>query len=137
MKKIGFLHKILFGVCLITTPFFKVWAQEIPDPDFRMIGYASVSESGLETTTGGEGGITIVIETLAELINWGAGREDNNTPEIVIIKGKIEAESTVIISIKRGGNISILGDQGSGNGFGELKNVSIIIWKIFLIMDLQ
>ena len=100
---------------------------EIPEPDFSMIGYATVSGDGLPTTTGGKGGTLRVIETLAQLKSWGASREDNSSPEVIIIKGKIEAETTEVISIKRGGNISILGDSGSGGDYGELKNISLNI----------
>ena len=100
---------------------------EIPEPDFSMIGYANVSGDGLQNTTGGKGGTLRVIETLAQLKSWGASREDNSSPEVIIIKGKIEAETTEVISIKRGGNISILGDSGSGGDYGELKNISLNI----------
>lgn len=106
---------------------FKEIDLEVPEPDFSMIGYAAVSGEGVETTTGGEGGNVIIIETLSELIAWGASREDNYTAETVIIKGKIEAAETEVITIKRGKDISILGDSNSNGGFAELKNVSINI----------
>jgi pectate lyase len=98
-----------------------------PEPDFSLTGYAAVPANGLETTTGGKGGELRVIETLSELIAWGASRENNNTPQTVLIRGKIEAEKTTVISIKRGGNISILGDSGAGNEYAELKNISLNI----------
>ncbi len=100
---------------------------EIPEPDFSMVGYATVSGEGLETTTGGEGGNVVIIQTLNELIAWGASREDNYTAETVIIKGKIEAAETEVITIKRGKDISIFGDSESNGGFAELKNISINI----------
>lgn len=100
---------------------------EIPEPQFDMIGYSTVGSEGLETTTGGADGDTIVIETLQELITWGASREDNYTPEIVIIKGKIEADPTEVVTIKRGGNISILGCSDTVGGFAELIHVSLNI----------
>lgn len=99
----------------------------LPEPDFSMIGYATIPGEGIETTTGGENGKITVIEHLAQLISWGAGREDNYTPETLIIKGKIEAEETTVISIKRGKDISILGDSESNGGFAELKNISLNI----------
>ncbi len=98
-----------------------------PDPDFSMIGYATLSGEGVETTTGGEGGKITVIENLAQLIAWGKSREDNYTAETVIIKGFIEAEETTVISIKRGKDISILGDSESNGGFAEIKNISFNI----------
>ncbi len=100
---------------------------EIPVPDFSMNGYCTVPGDGIQTTTGGEGGNIRVIETLAQLKSWGASREDYSAPEVIIIKGKIEAESTEVITIKRGGNISILGDSGQGGEYGELKNISLNI----------
>ena len=106
---------------------FETIELEIPDPDFSMIGYASVSGEGLEGTIGGKGGNKIVIETLEGLRTWGASRENNSTPEIVVIKGFIDASTTEVITIKRGGNISILGDSDSGDGYAELKNVSFNI----------
>ena len=98
-----------------------------PDPDFSIKGYATVSREGLETTTGGENGKVTVIENLAQLIAWGESREDNYTAETVIIKGKIEAEITTVISIKRGKDISILGDSGSNGGYAEIKNILLNI----------
>ncbi len=98
-----------------------------PDPDFSMTGYATVSGEGVETTTGGEKGMIRVIENLDQLIAWGASREDNYTPETIIIKGYIEAETTTVVTIKRGKDISILGDSESGSGFAELKNISLNI----------
>lgn len=106
---------------------FKEIDLEIPEPDFSMIGFANVSGEGYETTTGGEGGNIVIIETLSQLIAWGASRENNYTAEIVIIKGKIEATETEVITIKRGKDISILGDSESNGGFAELKNISINI----------
>ncbi len=98
-----------------------------PDPDFSMIGYATVAGEGVETTTGGEGGKVTVIENLTQLEAWGASREDNYTAETVIIRGTIEADETTVISVKRGKDISILGDSESNGGFAELKNISFNI----------
>jgi pectate lyase len=109
------------------TAIFEEINIEIPEPQFSMIGYATIGGEGLETTTGGADGNIVVIETLQELITWGASREDNYTPEIIIIKGKIEADPTEVITIKRGGNISILGDSGTIEGFAEMINVSLNI----------
>ena len=106
--------------------FEEVWL-EIPEPDFSMIGFATLPGNGLETTSGGSGGKITIVESLQQLRDWGASREDNNSPEIVIIKGFIEAPETEVITVKRGGNISILGDSNSDTGFAELKNISLNI----------
>jgi len=100
---------------------------QVPAPDFSMTGYASLSGEGVATTTGGKGGKITVIRTLAELIAWGLEREDNYTAETVIIKGKIEAETSEVVTIKRGKDISIIGDSDSEGGFAELKNISLNI----------
>jgi pectate lyase len=100
---------------------------EIPVPDFSMTGFAAMPGEGLETTTGGMGGDTLVIENLQELIAWGNTREDNDTPEIVLLRGKIEAEISQVVTIKRGGNISILGDTRGTPAYAELRNVSLNI----------
>ncbi|MCY1723077.1 T9SS type A sorting domain-containing protein [Prolixibacteraceae bacterium Z1-6] len=99
----------------------------LPEPEFSIIGYATVSSEGVETTTGGKNGKVTVIESLAQLIAWGARREDNYTAETVIIKGKIEAETSTVITIKRGKDISFLGDSQSSSGFAELQNISLNI----------
>lgn len=103
------------------------YGDGIPVPDFSMSGYAATPGGGLETTTGGLGGDTVVIETLQELIAWGKAREDNNLPEVVLIRGVIEADPTEVITVKRGGNISILGDTTGAESFASLKNVSLNI----------
>lgn len=113
----GIFYKAVFETMEVVTP----------EPDFTMTGYAAIPGNGLETTTGGEGGEVLVIETLSELRAWGASRENNYTPQTVVISGKIKAENTTVISIKRGANISILGDSGAGDEYGELENVSLSI----------
>jgi len=109
------------------TAFFNEIVVEIPEPDFSMVGYASLSGEGYETTTGGKGGQQKYISTLDGLIQWANSREDNETPEIAVISGKIEATETTVISIKHGKNISIFGDPGSGDGYAGLKNISFNI----------
>ncbi|WP_299819696.1 T9SS type A sorting domain-containing protein [uncultured Pontibacter sp.] len=90
-------------------------------PDFGMKGFATVSGEGYTTTTGGAGGSTITIRTLAELEAWAATRENNTTPQIVYISGKITSSSSTIVTIKRGANLSVLG-LGSN---AELENVGL------------
>lgn len=119
--------EILLYADVQVTAVFDVLDIEIPVPDFSMSGYAAMPGDGLETTAGGLGGDTIVIETLQDLIAWGKEREDNSTPEIVLIRGLIEADPTQVITVKRGGNISILGDTTDGAKYAELKNVSLNI----------
>jgi pectate lyase len=92
-------------------------------PDFKLAGYASVSGGGISTTTGGVGGKTTVVKTLAELEAWAAGREKNTTAEILQISGKITASSSALITIKDGANITI---EGLGKT-GELQNVGLNI----------
>lgn len=90
-------------------------------PDFSMIGYATLNGG----TTGGQGGSTITISTLAELQAWAATRENNTTPQIAYINGKISASSTTLITIKHGANVSILGLGSTA----ELQNVGLKIWN--------
>jgi len=111
----------------IIQAYFVEIEMTLPEPDFSMKGYATVSGESIETTTGGADGKTIIIETLDQLVVWGANRENNYTAETVIIKGKIEAAETTVITIKRGKDISILGNSENVGDFGELKNVSINI----------
>lgn len=89
-------------------------------PNFSLIGYASTSGG----TSGGAGGTTKTISTLQQLIDWGASREKNTSPEIVTISGKIvgSGENT-LITIKNGANITI---QGNGTS-GELSGVGLNI----------
>jgi uncharacterized repeat protein (TIGR02543 family) len=89
-------------------------------PDFSMIGYATLNGG----TTGGQGGTSVVISTLAELQTWAASRENNNTPQVAYISGRIAAAQTTLVTIKHGANISILG-MGST---AELENVGLKIW---------
>jgi pectate lyase len=89
-------------------------------PDFSMIGYATLNGG----TTGGQGGSTVTISTLAQLQAWAASRENNTTPEIAYISGKISASSTTLITVKHGANVSILGLGSTA----ELQNVGLKIW---------
>lgn len=88
--------------------------------DFSMIGYATLNGG----TTGGQGGSTVTISTLAQLQAWALGRENNTTPQTAYISGKISASSTTLVTIKHGANISILGLGSTA----ELENVGLKIW---------
>lgn len=89
-------------------------------PDFSMIGFATTSSG----TSGGAGGTTKTISTLQQLVDWGASREKNTSPEIVTISGKIvgSGENTMI-TIKNGANITI---QGNGTS-SELSGIGLNI----------
>lgn len=97
---------------------------KIDTPDFSMTGYANLEGEGLLTTTGGEGGITDTVSTLEDLEAYAKSREENTSPGILYIKGKIESPESLVISIKHGANISII---GLGND-AELHNVGLKIW---------
>jgi pectate lyase len=84
------------------------------------IGYASCNTG----TTGGTGGTATTVTTLAELEAFAAACEDNTTPKILYISGKISAPSTTVVTIKHGANISIYGEGSTG----ELENVGFKIW---------
>ncbi len=92
-------------------------------PDFSLIGYAAVGGGGIATTTGGAGGKTVSVKSLAELEEWAAAREKNTSPEILQINGKISSSSSALITIKNGANITI---EGVGKA-GELQNVGLNI----------
>jgi len=95
----------------------------VPDPDFDMIGFATISAEGYNTTTGGEGGTVTIVTTLQELLDFASSRENETSPAILYIRGKISAESTTVVTIKHGANITILGE----GTFGELENVGLNI----------
>ncbi|WP_051313310.1 T9SS type A sorting domain-containing protein [Sporocytophaga myxococcoides] len=96
-------------------------------------GYASLSGEGLGTTTGGKGGTVVNISSLSQLEDWVSSREDNSSPEIVYINGLIEqpGTSSMVLTIKRGGNISIIGNtydaglKNIGLNFREYTNVIV------------
>ncbi len=106
----------------ITASFNEIQV-EVPEPDFDMKGFATVSGEGYTTTTGGEGGTVSTVSTLEELLDFASSRENETTPAILYIRGKITAASTTVVTIKHGANITILG-EGS---FGELENVGLNI----------
>ncbi len=110
--------------------------EAVSEPDFSMTGYATVASQEYRTTTGGAGGNIITIRTLQELENWAASRENNSSPEIVYISGKISADASTVITIKRGANVSVLGLgstaelENVGLNFRNYKNVIIRNIKI-------
>jgi pectate lyase len=92
-------------------------------PDFSLIGYGAVGGDGISSTTGGAGGKTVTVKTLAELEAWAAAREKNEAPEILRIDGKISSSASALITVKNGANITI---EGVGKT-GELQNVGLNI----------
>jgi pectate lyase len=92
-------------------------------PNFDMVGYATVSGDGISTTTGGAGGKVVTISTLAALESWAASREKSTTPEIAQITGKISSASSILLTIKNGANISIIGTTPNS----ELANIGLNI----------
>lgn len=84
------------------------------------IGYASLNGG----TTGGAGGPVTTVTTLAGLEAFAKSCENNTSPKILMISGKISSASTTTVTIKHGANVSI---YGSGN-FGELENIGLVIW---------
>jgi pectate lyase len=114
------------NVSISTTP---------PTPSTDMIGYATVSGEGYTTTTGGSGGATRTISTLADLQAWATSRENNTTPEIVYIDTKISSSSSTVVTIKHGSNISIYGVGTAG----ELQNVglNIVDYKNVIIRNMK
>lgn len=98
-------------------------SDSLAAPDFKLIGYGTVSGGGITSTTGGAGGKVVAVKTLAELEAWAADREKNTSPEILQITGKISTASSALITIKNGANITI---EGVGKT-GELQNIGLNI----------
>jgi len=88
-----------------------------PPTSSELIGYATLNGG----TTGGQGGSSTTVSTLAELESWALSREQNSTPEILYINGKISSSSGTVVTIKYGGNISVIGLGGTA----ELQNVGL------------
>lgn len=97
---------------------------KIDTPDFKMTGYANVEGDGLVTTTGGEGGTSDTVSSLEALQAYAKNREKNTSPGILYIRGKIESPESLVISIKHGANISVIGLGRDA----ELFNVGLNIW---------
>ncbi|HPR31313.1 MAG TPA: T9SS type A sorting domain-containing protein [Prolixibacteraceae bacterium] len=113
-------QKVLFFLALLVSGTF-LNAQL---PGFELSGYAAVEGDGYATTTGGEGGDTVVVTHLSELEAFAGEREKVFTPVVLILNGYFEAAPSKTITFKHGANLSIL---GGGEG-AELKGVGIRIW---------
>lgn len=94
------------------------------EANFDMVGYATVNADGYATTTGGAGGSVTTVSSLSALQAWASDRENNTSPAILYIDGKISASSTEVVTIKHGANVSV---YGIGNS-GELENIGLNIW---------
>jgi pectate lyase len=112
-----------FSACLFCLLVLAAAPLAAAAPDFSLMGYAAVSGDGIATTTGGAGGKTVTVKTLAELEAWAADREKNTEPGILRIDGKISSPASALITIKNGANITI---EGVGRT-GELQNVGLNI----------
>ncbi|HAJ80006.1 MAG TPA: hypothetical protein DCO75_09575 [Fibrobacteres bacterium] len=111
---------------ILKIAFIYLWlagATVFASPDFSMIGYAAVSGDSVTKTTGGTGGTTTTVSTLAGLETWANDREKNVTPAILQISGKISSDTAVVITIKNGANISIVGVGTSA----ELEHIGLNI----------
>ena len=58
-------------------------------PDFSMVGFATLSEKSLTTTTGGAGGNVVEVNSFEEFKQYA---EDLETPYIIIVNGEINTE---------------------------------------------
>lgn len=83
-------------------------------------GYASLNGG----TTGGTGGTVTTVTNLTDLLAFAAACENNTSPKVLIISGKITSATTVTAIIKHGANISVLGAAP----YGELENIGIRFW---------
>ncbi len=119
------LHILIIGATIACMPI-----GTFASPNFNMIGFATVKGDSNATTTGGAGGTSRTITTLADLETWAAGREKNTTPEIVTISGKFSSPSSDVLTIKHGANLTIIGAKGV-----DLKNIgfNIVDYKNVII----
>ena len=81
-------------------------ATQMPDPvdTESLIGWATVSGMGLDGTTGGEGGETVTVSTLAEL----QANSNSSTPRIIQVSGDLDPGTIVV-----GSNTTIVGLPGA------------------------
>ncbi len=96
-------------LAIVSIPLIE--AQTTPD------GFASVSAKGVETTTGGSGGKTVIAETLTHLQYY----IKTYKAYTIIVKGTIESEDWIGIEV--GNNTTVI-------GYGKdatLKNIGLII----------
>jgi pectate lyase len=107
-----------------------------PDPNNgadgseRPIGFANVSGMGLDTTTGGSGGPTVTIATLAEL----APLLDQDDPTIILVNGEIDLEGNMV---PMRSNKSLIGLDGARlfNGGLEMNRRQNIIVRNITFAD--
>ena len=85
-------------------------------------GYADI-KLGDYYISGGEGGVVTFITKLEDLFAWAKSREDNESPEIVYLKGSFSAKDMEMVQITRSANISII---GLGEG-AEFENIGFNI----------
>jgi pectate lyase len=66
-------------------------AQSQPVPPGRPDGYASVNALGINGTTGGAGGPTVIVDTAAELEQYAGA----NTPYVILVSGQIQFDDMI------------------------------------------
>ena len=84
-------------------------------PDFSMVGFATLSEKSLTTTTGGAGGNVVEVNSFEEFKQYA---EDLETPYIIIVNGEINTEIKAYIDSE--GHIA---SSGTETTYGELVQV--------------
>jgi pectate lyase len=107
-----------------------------PDPNNgadgseRPIGFANVPGMGLDTTTGGSGGPTVTVTTLAEL----APLLDQDDPTIILVNGEIDLEGNMV---PMRSNKSLIGLDGARlfNGGLEMNRRQNIIVRNITFAD--
>jgi pectate lyase len=117
--------------------------NDIPDANdiYALVGFAAAAEdaNGLSTTTGGQGGETIVVTTGEDLNTALKARRDkyfdqNFPPLIIIVEGTLTFPQDRMMGVKETYNLSILGDGNDaiieGFGLNIDKSFNIIVRNI-------
>ena len=95
-------------------------------------GFAAVAGHGLDGTTGGQGGRTVVVGTVAELAAFAISEE----PLIIVLDGTLRSADYVKMPVAS--NKSLIGADGDAalvNAGFKLINVSNVIFRNFTIRD--
>jgi len=107
MKSYGSFFGLVFTSMLLGI--LPAWSQDQPD------GFASVSGMGLETTTGGQGGDVVLVQTLADLQTHAQSPD----PLILLVNGVIETEEWAEVNVSSNKTIVGYGDDAT------LKNIEL------------
>ncbi len=104
-----FITKIaVFGIALSSASFAAT-------PNFDMVGFATLGEGNLTTTTGGAGGKVVEVKNFAEFKQYA---EDLETPYVIIVNGEIN--TGIKTHIDENGHIATSGTETT---YGELVQV--------------